>query len=165
MSRRKGQLLLTVVLIILVFSIGTRIVEAEELTEQGEGARSQAEEVDTDEIQKQVEDALMSEFDFDEIEESLEDMFPGEKISFQDVVISLMSGEPEKTGELLVGYFTDLMAYEFRYNRHNLVYILLIALAAAVFRNFAGAFQNKQISDISFYVLYMLLLTLCLTSF
>ena len=54
MSRRKGQLLLTVVLIILVFSIGTRIVEAEELTEQGEGARSQAEEVDTDEIQKQV---------------------------------------------------------------------------------------------------------------
>ncbi len=165
MSRRKGQLLLTVVLIILVFSIGTRIVEAEELTERGEGARSQAEEVDTDEIQKQVEDALMSEFDFDKIEESLEDMFPGEKISFQDVVISLMSGEPEKTGELLVGYFTDLMAYEFRYNRHNLVYILLIALAAAVFRNFAGAFQNKQISDISFYVLYMLLITLCLTSF
>ena len=67
MSRRKGQLLLTVVLIILVFSIGTRIVEAEELTERGEGARSQAEEVDTDEIQKQVEDALMSEFDFERI--------------------------------------------------------------------------------------------------
>ncbi len=43
--------------------------------------------MDPDEIQKQVEDALMSEFDFDEIEESLEDMFPGEKISFQDVVI------------------------------------------------------------------------------
>ena len=150
MSRRKGQLLLTLFLIVLIFSIGTRIVEAEE---------------STDEIQKKVEDALMAEFDFDEIEESLQDMFPGEKISFQDVVGSLMSGDTEETGSLLVEYLTDLIGYEFRYNRHNLVYILLIALSAAVFRNFAGAFQSRQISDISFYVLYMLLITLCLTSF
>ena len=92
-------------------------------------------------------------------------MFPGEKISFQDVVGSLMSGDTEETGSLLVEYLTDLIGYEFRYNRHNLVYILLIALSAAVFRNFAGAFQSRQISDISFYVLYMLLITLCLTSF
>ncbi len=150
MNRRKGQLLLTLFLIVLIFSIGTRIVEAEE---------------STDEIQKKVEDALMAEFDFDEIEESLQDMFPGEKISFQDVVGSLMSGDTEETGSLLVEYLTDLIGYEFRYNRHNLVYILLIALSAAVFRNFAGAFQSRQISDISFYVLYMLLITLCLTSF
>lgn len=150
MNRRKGQLLLTLFLIVLIFSIGTRIVEAEE---------------STDEIQKKVEDALMAEFDFDEIEESLQDMFPGEKISFQDVAGSLMSGDTEETGSLLVEYLTDLIGYEFRYNRHNLVYILLIALSAAVFRNFAGAFQSRQISDISFYVLYMLLITLCLTSF
>ena len=52
MSRRKGQLLLTLFLIVLIFSIGTLIVEAEE---------------STDEIQKKVEDALMAEFDFDEI--------------------------------------------------------------------------------------------------
>ena len=36
---------------------------------------------------------------------------------------------------------------------------------AAVFSNFADAFQNRQISDISFYVIYMLLITLCLTAF
>ena len=76
-----------------------------------------------------------------------------------------MSGDMEETGELLIGFLKDLIAYEFHYNRHNLIYILLIALATAVFRNFAGAFQNSQISDISFYVLYMLLITLCLTSF
>lgn len=158
MSRRKGQLLLTVFLIILIFSVGTRIVNAAE-TRAGES------EEETDEIQRHVEEALLSEFDFDEIEKSLQDMFPGEKITFQDVVGSLMSGDMEETGELLIGFLKDLIAYEFHYNRHNLIYILLIALAAAVFRNFAGAFQNSQISDISFYVLYMLLITLCLTSF
>ena len=59
----------------------------------------------------------------------------------------------------------DVVSYEFRYNWNNLVYIVLIALAAAVFSNFSGAFRSRQISDISFYVLYMLLIMLCLTSF
>lgn len=41
----------------------------------------------------------------------------------------------------------------------------MIAVRAAVFSNFAGAFQSRQISGISFYVVYMLLITLCLMSF
>ena len=104
MSRRKGQLLLTVFLIILIFSVGTRIVNAAE-TRAGES------EEETDEIQRHVEEALLSEFDFDEIEKSLQDMFPGEKITFQDVVGSLMSGDMEETGELLIGFLKDLIAY------------------------------------------------------
>ena len=66
---------------------------------------------------------------------------------------------------MFLGYLSDQISYEFRYNRQNLVYMLLIALAAAVFTNFAGAFRSRQVSEISFYVLYMLLITLCLTAF
>ena len=90
---------------------------------------------------------------------------PEEKIEFGDVVTALMSGNAEKAGDVLLDFLSDVVSYEFRYNWHNLVYILLIAIAAAVFSNFSGAFRNRQISDISFYVLYMLLITLCLTSF
>ena len=154
MSGRNGRFLFTILLVLLVFGIGTRIVNAEELT--GE---------DADVVQEEIEDAIMSEFDFDEIEKSLQEMFPEEKIEFRDVVSSLMSGEPEETGRLFIDFLSDMISYEFRYNWHNLVYILLISIAAAVFSNFSGAFRNKQISDISFYVLYMLLITMCLTSF
>lgn len=154
MSGRNGRFLFTILLVLLVFGIGTRIVNAEELT--GE---------DADAVQEELEDAIMSEFDFDEIEKSLQEMFPEEKIEFRDVVSSLMSGEPEETGRLFIDFLSDMISYEFRYNWHNLVYILLISIAAAVFSNFSGAFRNKQISDISFYVLYMLLITMCLTSF
>lgn len=154
MSGRNGRFLFTILLVLLVFGIGTRIVNAEELT--GE---------DADAVQEEIEDAIMSEFDFDEIEKSLQEMFPEEKIEFRDVVSSLMSGEPEETGRLFIDFVSDMISYEFRYNWHNLVYILLISIAAAVFSNFSGAFRNKQISDISFYVLYMLLITMCLTSF
>lgn len=162
--RKFLQFILTVFLILVVFGFGTRIVNAEENREAAQSSEEDAEE-DTGRIQQEVEDALLSEFDFDEIEDSLRRMFPREKISFSEVVSELMSGDIAGVGKIFVEYLSDQIFYEFRYNRENLVYMLLVALTAAVFTNFAGAFQNRQVSEISFYILYMLLITLCLTAF
>lgn len=150
MKGRKERFFFTVFLVLLVFSLGTRIVNAEE---------------NDDEIQEEVEDALLSEIDFGDIEESLQEMFPGEKTGFQDVVSAFMAGDSEETGDVLLDFAKDQIFYELSYNRQSLVYVVLIAITAAVFSNFAGAFKSRQISDISFYVMYMLLITLCLTSF
>lgn len=162
--RKFLQFILAVFLILVVFGFGTRIVNAEENREAAQSSEEDAEE-DTGRIQQEVEDALLSEFDFDEIEDSLRRMFPREKISFSEVVSELMSGDIAGVGKIFVEYLSDQIFYEFRYNRENLVYMLLVALTAAVFTNFAGAFQNRQVSEISFYILYMLLITLCLTAF
>ncbi|WP_242866638.1 stage III sporulation protein AE [Mediterraneibacter massiliensis] len=116
-------------------------------------------------IQNEVEKAVIEEFDFSEVDESLRQMFPSEKVKFKDVLMPLLSGNIEEAGKLLLTLLTDQLSYEFRYNRQNLVYILLIALIAAVFTNFSNTFQNRQASEISFYVLYMLLIVLCLQSF
>ena len=168
MSRRKPQLFLTFFLVLLIWGLGSRIVNAaEEKAESGTG-REQAEtqeesgkngrpealtEEEADAIQQETEKALMDRFDFEEIESSLDQMFPKEKISFQEVVTAMMSGDMEQTGETFLRFLRDQIFYEFRYNRHNLVYILLIALIAAIFSNFTD------------YVLYMLLITFCLTAF
>ncbi len=152
MRGRKGRFLFTILLVLIVFGLGTKIVEA-------------AEDTDTDAVQEDIRDALLSEFDFDEIEESLNEMFPREKITFSEVISSLMSGDMSETLRMFLRFLTDQISYEFDYNRKNLVYILLVALTAAVFTSFAGAFKSRQISDMSFYVMYMLLITLCLTSF
>lgn len=150
---RLSQLFLTLVLILVVFGIGTRIVSAEET------------EGDAQEIREETENALMSEFDFEEIEDSLSGMFPQQKISFEEVLSELITGNWSGLGKTFLGYLSDRIFYEFRYNRENLVYMLMVALTAAVFTNFSSAFQNRQVSEISFYVLYMLLITLCLTAF
>ena len=150
---RLSQLFLTLVLILVVFGIGTRIVSAEET------------EGDAQEIREETENALMSEFDFDEIEDSLSGMFPQQKISFEEVLSELITGNWSGLGRTFLGYLSDWIFYEFRYNRENLVYMLMVALTAAVFTNFSSAFQNRQVSEISFYILYMLLITLCLTAF
>ena len=152
MSGRKGRFLFTILLVLIVFGLGTKIVNAEEGSE-------------TDILQDEIQDALLAEFDFNEIEENLDRMFPQEKISFSDVFSALMSGNMTETIRIFLRFLTDQISYEFDYNRRSLVFVLMTALTAAVFSNFAGAFKSRQISDISFYIMYMLLITLCLTSF
>ena len=152
MSGKKGRFLFTILLVLIVFGLGTKIVNAEEDSE-------------TDILQDEIQDALLAEFDFNEIEENLNRMFPQEKISFSDVFSALMSGNMAETIRIFLRFLTDQISYEFDYNRRSLVYVLMTALTAAVFSNFAGAFKSRQISDISFYIMYMLLITLCLTSF
>ena len=152
MSGKKGRFLFTILLVLIVFGLGTKIVNAEEDSE-------------TDILQDEIQDALLAEFDFNEIEENLDRMFPQEKISFSDVFSALMSGNIAETIRIFLRFLTDQISYEFDYNRRSLVYVLMTALTAAVFSNFAGAFKSRQISDISFYIMYMLLITLCLTSF
>ena len=152
MSGKKGRFLYTILLVLIVFGLVTKIVNAKEDSE-------------TDILQDEIQDALLAEFDFNEIEEKLDRMFPQEKISFSDVFSALMSGNMAETIRIFLRFLTDQISYEFDYNRRSLIYVLMTALTAAVFSNFAGAFKSRQISDISFYIMYMLLITLCLTSF
>lgn len=122
-------------------------------------------EEDSDKEKEDIRNAFISEFDFQEIEETLGRIFPEEKISFREVTSALISGEVEEAWDLLRQYVSDVLWYEFRTNWHHLVYILAVSVIAAIFSNFSGVFQNRQISEISFYILYMLLITICLTAF
>lgn len=151
MRERRGIIALVFALVIVVFFAGARITEA-------------AEE-EPDEIAEAMKTEILSEFDFSELDSSLREMFPGEKVTFSDIVSALISGGIDDAGDMTAQFLKDQIAYDFLYNRKTIVYIILAALVAAVFSNFADAFQNRQISDISFYVIYMLLITLCLTAF
>lgn len=125
-------------------------------------------ELDSEElmkIQEQAGEKMLDEFDFSQLDIKLKELFPKERLQFKDVMASMTSGNLEDTGRLLLRYIGDQLGYEFQTNRQNLVYMLLIAVIAAVFTNFSGAFQSRQVSEIGFYVLYMLLITMCLTTF
>lgn len=139
-------------LLFLLLNAPVNVTAAEETQELGQ-------------IQKQTEEKILEELDFSEIDDSLQKLFPDQKISFREVLNAMISGNLEETGSLLIQYLKDQLTYEFHNNRRNLVYMLLIAIVAAIFTNFSSALQNRQVSEISFYVLYMLLITMCLTSF
>ncbi len=87
MKGRKGRFLFTLFLTLLVFGFGTRIVRADET----DNFQSDKKSIETAETK-----ILEEEFDFKEIEKSLSELFPKEKISFEEVVFSFLSGEPGK---------------------------------------------------------------------
>ena len=132
----------------------------------GFGIRAEAAgNLQEDRAQKEAEDKMMKEFDFGEIDSVLAEVIPDRKIKFGDTVKGLISGETEWSVKLLEELVADQIFYEFRTSREGLIHILLIAVIAAIFTNFSSVFQNRQIGEISFYVLYMLLITICPTSF
>lgn len=118
-----------------------------------------------DAAQHKTKEELLNTFEYGEINESLKALFPEEKIDFKETVAGILSGDIAVSAKLLNRLVWDQLTYAFRVNKSNLVHILLIALIAAVFTNFSNAFQNRQIAEISFYVLYLLLIALSLNSF
>lgn len=135
----------------------------------GQGLRvcaADPQELETEErILQDTKEKVMEEFDFSKIDESLVRMFPERKMKFGDLVGELLSGNTKAAGSLLREFAEEQFFYELRYNKKSLIYMLLIAVIAAVFSNFSSVLQNRQASEISFYILYMLLVTLCLGAF
>lgn len=115
--------------------------------------------------QQAVEDKLLQEFDFGEINRILDEIMPKGKMEFRKTVKAIINGDMELSLNVIGKLIYDQFFYEFQQNREVLVHILLISVMAAVFTNFSSVFQNKQIGEISFYVLYLLLITICLGSF
>lgn len=166
-NKKNGRFVIFCVLISCLLLSG---IKTEVRAEEGQDAETSVAsgQEDTEflgQIQEQTEKKILEEFDFSELNDNLRKLFPGEKITFQQVVETLMTGNLKETGQMLLQYGKDQIGYEFRTNRRNLVYMLLIAIIAAVFTNFSNALQNRQVSEISFYVLYLLLITMCLNSF
>lgn len=120
---------------------------------------------DKEREQEQAEDTLMKAFDFGEVNQVLKDILPEDKIDFGETVKSVINGDMRFSVELLEKLISDQLFYEVRQNKKTIVHILLIAIIAAVFTNFSNVFQNQQIGEISFYVLYLLLITICLSTF
>lgn len=112
-----------------------------------------------------IEKDILKKFDFQDIDKSLEQLFPDEKIDFKETVWGILTGDVTFSAELFGKLVADQLGYAVAACRENLIHILLIAMIAAVFSNFSSVFQNKQISEISFYILYLLLIALCLNSF
>ncbi len=117
------------------------------------------------ELQKEAEETIWKEFEFSEIEDLLDDIFPEKKTDFQDLIKKMLSGQTEPSLQVIGEMISDQFFYEWKSSKAGMVHILLIVIVAAVFTNFSNVFQNKQISEISFYVLYLLLITIGLNSF
>ena len=103
--------------------------------------------------------------DYSEIEQQLAALFPQQSESFTEMLGHVIRGEEAFSASVIVGYLTTALQNEFLSMKWLFLSLLLLAIVSAVFNNFSGIFQNKQISNLSFYFAYLLLVNTLLTAF
>ncbi len=106
----------------------------------------------------------LAELDFSDIDDFLVKQESTQTLNFQELVKKLSSGEEIDKKWLLEEIFHMVFA-EIRTFRGTLVQIVLLCMVFAILYNFADVFENPAVTEISFYIVYMLLLVLLMQSF
>ena len=120
---------------------------------------------ESDVEQEQIQENLFSQFEFQEMEEFLDEMFPEKSTGFLDLIRQFISGEKPFSPEAIIDACKDQFFGAVKSTKTVIINILALVIIAALFHNFAGVFKENQVSEIGFFVLYMLLITICLNTF
>ena len=108
--------------------------------------------------------SMLDEVDFSGIDDFLEENSVTEDISFKELVRKLMAGENIDKG-WLVDQVKDVLLKEINASKGYMVQMVLLVAAFALLYNFANVFETAAVTDISFYIVYMILLALLIKSF
>ena len=101
---------------------------------------------------------VLDELSFDEIEKELDEIFEdGEEISFREMVLDLMRGEQAFDLQEIGRRIADICFGELNSQKQVIIQILLLTIVAAVFANYTNVFEKSQTADISFYLIYLIL--------
>lgn len=129
-----------------------------------QAATHSEQEKDVDQQLQETMDGYLEELDFSDIDTMLEQQDGTEGLNFKGLVEKLVNGEEIDKGwlldELLSAVFSEVAEF-----RETLVQMVLLCIVFAILYNFANVFENPSVTEISFYMVYMLLLVLLMRSF
>ena len=106
----------------------------------------------------------MEQIDLSEIQELLDDILGG-TVDFQQLVEHGTSGQSILSWGGILHDFGTIFLQELVMQKRLWVHVLLLAVASAVLLHFAEVFKNRSVSQISFAMIYMILLLILMVSF
>lgn len=107
---------------------------------------------------------MIKDLDLQEIQDAADEMLGEYDYSISDHLKKLLQGDSLdfwNAGELVKEYLTNL----WQNWKNTLIQIMVLVLVAGILTNFTDIFQNGQMSEISFYVVYLLLFVLLVSRF
>ena len=117
------------------------------------------------EEQQQMQQELLSGLDFSGVQDSLNEILGKNNLSLGQAVKDLLTGKIPITLENLGEIVKNALFQEIGSYRKTAAYLLVIIIASAVFMNFVTVFDKGQIADISYYMMYLLMVTLLMKVF
>ena len=109
-------------------------------------------------------DRYLEELDFSEIDAVLGGGKGTVGMDFGELVQKIIQGEELDKGKLVMDVLSMLFD-EIDSFRGIIVKIMFLCVAFAILYNFANVFENPAVTEISFYMVYLLLMVLLMNSF
>lgn len=114
----------------------------------------------------EIDSDYYNDFDYGQIQSVIDDLFPTqEKIDFGEYVKGLVTGQKDVSLESIMKDFKSTIVTQFKNEIGTMIPLLSVAIIAGIFTIFTNVFNNNQVSEISFYITYILLFTLITSSF
>lgn len=140
--------------------------------DSGEGLKDQktveTQPSDTDELsldETETTEELLKEINLTDVQKMLDDFMGADSFSMKETLIKLTRGERAFSKEAVQEFVYRFFFYQLDQEKELFVKLILLILLSAVFTSFAEVFENNQIGDISFFVVYLLFFTILMDSF
>ena len=140
--------------------------------DSGEGLKDQktveTQPSDTDELsldETETTEELLKEINLTDVQKMLDDFMGADSFSMKETLIKLTRGERAFSKEAVQEFVFRFFFYQLDQEKELFVKLILLILLSAVFTSFAEVFENNQIGDISFFVVYLLFFTILMDSF
>lgn len=103
--------------------------------------------------------------DYEAIEATLSEMTTSGDISFTEIKDKLLAGDFGGSLKTAAAYAADKIFGELRQNRRIMGQMIGISILGAIFTNFSVAFAGRYVAESGFYLTYMVVFSLLMTSF
>lgn len=123
---------------------------------------------DTDELsldETETTEELLKEINLADVQKMLDDFMGADSFSMKETLIKLTRGERAFSKEAVQEFVYRFFFYQLDQEKELFVKLILLILLSAVLTSFAEVFENNQIGDISFFVVYLLFFTILMDSF
>lgn len=120
---------------------------------------------DTDINQDMAYDEIYNLLDIDGLERKLEDSGLNTHISVRGIINGIINGDREYVSSTVIKAFKGAIAGELLANRTLMLQLVAIVLLGSIFVNLSGSFGNGFISENGFYITYLIITSIMLTSF
>lgn len=110
-------------------------------------------------------DSYAEELDLAKLQESVDEIFPALDFDLRGSLLKLAKGELPLTAQNVRQLLKDALFLELDRQKEVILQILSLAVAAAIFFNFMRVFEKSQISDIAFYMIYLMLFVILMRAY
>lgn len=104
-------------------------------------------------------------YGMDEVEKGMDRLMPGYELDMKGVWKSIVHGRIIEAAAILWDGVKGKLVSELAGMKNIFASIVVLGIVSALFSNFSDVFQNHQIADISFYFLYLLLISVLMKAF